>query len=46
MHGHGTFLWPDGRQYIGGYVSDLKEGFGIFMWPNGKRFEGNWRRGV
>jgi hypothetical protein len=24
MHGKGTFVWPDGRRYVGEYVSEKK----------------------
>jgi hypothetical protein len=36
MHGHGIFVWPDGRKYTGSYVYDVKEGEGRFEWPDGK----------
>lgn len=47
MHGNGTFEWPDGRKYIGGWRNNLPHGksqlinskgeikFGL--WENGKR---------
>jgi hypothetical protein len=45
MHGEGVFSWPDGKQYSGNYVNDLKQGFGVFEWPGDKRYEGEWLAG-
>jgi hypothetical protein len=45
MHGQGTFVWADGRKYVGAYVNDRKEGHGSFLWTNGKKFEGEWLDG-
>jgi hypothetical protein len=45
MNGNGKFTWPDGKQYDGEYVDDLKEGTGIFKWPDGKEYEGPWVKG-
>ena len=45
MHERGTFTWPDGRKYEGGYQNDKKHGVGTFTWPNGKCYEGNWSDG-
>lgn len=45
MDGHGEFTWPDGRNYIGDYVNDKKEGFGIFTWPDGREYSGTWLKG-
>ena len=36
MHGVGTFIWPDGRKYVGDFVNDIKEGFGIFHFKDGR----------
>ena len=33
MDGKGKFVWPDGREYVGYYKNDKKEGHGIFTWP-------------
>lgn len=32
MDGEGTFVWPDGRKYVGQYKDDKKEGYGVFEW--------------
>merc|ERR1712232_98262 len=46
MHGKGTFTWPNGRTYIGEYISDCKHGMGVFTWPDGSKHEGQWSKGV
>ncbi len=30
MHGKGKFTWKDGREYIGEYLKDKKNGYGEF----------------
>ncbi len=45
MSGQGEFTWPDGRNYVGGYVDDKKEGYGVFTWPDGREYAGNWSKG-
>ena len=42
MNGQGTFIWPDGKKYVGTYVNDKKEGTGTFEWPNGRKYSGSW----
>ena len=38
----GTFIWPDGRKYIGDWKANKMDGEGIFSWPNGCRYEGHY----
>ena len=45
MHGYGQLVWPDGRQYEGDFVNDVKEGQGTFQWPDGKIYTGQWLNG-
>jgi hypothetical protein len=45
MHGNGTFVWPDGRKYIGDYCEDKKKGYGEFQWPDGRCYRGEWLNG-
>jgi hypothetical protein len=45
MHGRGTFIWKDGRKYIGEYQNDLKHGCGTFFWLDGRTYEGGWFKG-
>jgi hypothetical protein len=41
-NGDGTFVWPDGRKFIGRMKDDKKNGPGILYFPNGFRLEGTW----
>ena len=41
-HGKGTFTWPDGDQYTGGFVDGLKTGKGTYTWANGNKYTGDW----
>jgi hypothetical protein len=45
MHGKGLYKWPDGGEYYGDYVNNIKEGIGRFKWANGKIFEGQFKNG-
>ncbi len=45
MHGQGVYTWLDGRNYIGDFVNDKKEGHGIFKWADGRVFNGVWKNG-
>ena len=45
MHGKGLYKWPDGGEYYGDYVDNIKEGYGIFKWVNGKIYEGEFKGG-
>ncbi len=46
MHGHGLYLWEDGRRYQGQYENDKKKGFGAYMWVDGRVYYGMWKDGV
>ena len=43
MHGKGSFMWPDGRRYIGEYSNDKKEGFGEFFWADNSQYSGDFK---
>jgi hypothetical protein len=45
MHGKGLFKWPDGTEYEGDYVNNLREGLGEYRWKNGKKFKGMFKGG-
>ena len=45
MNGRGKFIWPDGREYIGDYKNDKKEGHGVLTWPDGRKYDGSWKNG-
>jgi len=36
-HGEGTYRWPDGVQYSGGWAANKKHGRGYFLYPTGLR---------
>ena len=38
----GTFVYADGRMYVGSWVSNSRQGFGTFYWSNGASFAGEW----
>ena len=41
-HGKGTFIYEDGRQYIGHFHADKRHGYGIYHEQNGMKYEGEW----
>lgn len=45
MHGYGHLQWPDGRQYEGDFVNDVREGHGTFQWNDGRIYTGSWLNG-
>eukprot|EP00443_Scrippsiella_acuminata_P099286 CAMPEP_0115636488 /NCGR_PEP_ID=MMETSP0272-20121206/33696_1 /TAXON_ID=71861 /ORGANISM="Scrippsiella trochoidea, Strain CCMP3099" /LENGTH=302 /DNA_ID=CAMNT_0003073497 /DNA_START=118 /DNA_END=1027 /DNA_ORIENTATION=- len=45
FHGFGHMIWPDTREYKGGYMEDKKHGEGCFSWPDGRRYNGQWKDG-
>ena len=45
MHGKGEYHWPEGGEYIGDYVHNIKEGLGKFTWTNGRVYEGPFSQG-
>ena len=46
MHGKGLYKWPNGNEYEGEYVKNIKEGEGEIRWKNGKKFRGKFSKGV
>lgn len=45
MQGHGHYVYADGVQYHGMYLTDKKEGYGEYFWIDGRKYEGWWHRG-
>lgn len=43
--GDGLFIWPDGRQYKGGWRNGKQHGFGIYITSKGKEKKGEWDEG-
>ena len=44
MNGKGKYTWPNGSEYVGEYVNDVKQGYGIYK-NEGIVYEGNWVNG-
>ena len=45
MHGRGIYKWPDGGEYEGEYIHNIKEGQGVFKWASGRIFKGPFVNG-
>jgi len=44
--GCGTYTWPDGTRYIGGFHGGFFNGPGVVVFPDGSRLELTYRGGV
>ncbi len=42
---HGRYTWPDGAQYVGGYVDGKKHGRGTMFFASGEKYVGEFRAG-
>lgn len=42
VNGQGTYVFKDGRKYVGQFENRSFHGFGIFTWPNGERYVGQF----
>ena len=38
IHGKGSFEWPDGRKYTGGWEKDKPHGAGVYIKANKEEF--------
>lgn len=45
MHGQGTFVWGDGRIYVGHFEDDKKNGRGTYLQADGNAYLGEWLDG-
>ena len=45
-HGYGTYIFADGRKYIGRFENEIQSGEGNFVWKNGLEFKGTFRNGL
>ena len=45
MHGKGLYKWPDGNEYEGDYINNIKEGEGVFKWKDGRKYKGKFKNG-
>ena len=43
--GHGTFVWADGRKYIGEWKAGKQHGVGTYISKDGVPKEGYWKNG-
>lgn len=44
-HGHGVFIWPDGRKYDGEWKDGNQDGEGMFHSKDGVVKKGVWVKG-
>jgi len=44
-HGQGTFEWPDGRKYTGGWQHGKQHGQGVSIAADGEKKDGVWSDG-
>jgi TonB family protein len=42
MNGCGTYVWPDGSRYVGGFRGGFMDGPGILSFADGSRLEGTF----
>ena len=43
--GHGVFIWPDGRKYVGNWMNGHQDGIAHFTSANGHTRQGCWKNG-
>lgn len=41
--GQGSYRWPSGESFEGGWRAGMKHGRGVYRWANGDRWEGEYR---
>ena len=44
-NGLGTFVYPDGRIYVGEFKEGSFHGRGIYSWPDGRVYVGEFKNG-
>ncbi|CAF1667176.1 unnamed protein product, partial [Didymodactylos carnosus] len=42
-HGHGTYYWSVGRQYVREWADDVRNQQGVYTSANGNQYEGSWK---
>ena len=38
----GTYIWSDGKKYVGEWIANKMHGKGRFTWPDGKTYDGEY----
>lgn len=46
FHGYGTYVWSEGRKYIGEWIKGQMDGKGLFSYLNGSYYEGEFHCGL
>ena len=46
VEGCGTYTWPDGSKYVGGFKAGSFDGHGIVTYADGSRFEADFQKGT
>jgi hypothetical protein len=46
MHGKGTYTFPDGKKYVGGFKDNKYHGQGTLTFPNGDKCVGEWKNDI
>ena len=41
--GRGIFIWVDGSQYDGNFISNVINGHGEYVWSDDRKYVGNWK---
>lgn len=39
----GTYIWPDERKYVGGWLNNKMHGEGVFTWKDGRTYKGEYK---
>jgi hypothetical protein len=42
LNGDGTFLWKDGKMYVGNFVNSAMDGLGTVFYHTNQVVEGKW----
>jgi len=42
LNNKGTYLWKDGRSYVGKWKDNCMNGYGVYSWKDGRKYEGEY----
>lgn len=45
IQGKGTYIWSDGRKFVGNWKNSKMRGKGFYSWEDGRSYEGNYFEG-